>query len=114
MTEEVLQGGESGREAVRIGDTARRRPPCPWTLAVRELLEYLRGAGFTAAPRPHGLDERGREVLECLEGNSGPDGWAPVVADEGFQPQAKWVREGYLDELAARVTWSRTHRHLFA
>ncbi|WP_410587018.1 aminoglycoside phosphotransferase family protein [Amycolatopsis sp. lyj-23] len=35
------------------------------------------------------------------------------AAERGDQPQAGWVAEGYLDELAARCEWSRTHRHLF-
>ncbi len=76
MVEEVLQSGEGGREVVRVGDTVRR-PPSPWIPAVHESLEHLRGAGFTAPPRPHGLDQQGQEVLEYLPGASGPDGWAP-------------------------------------
>ncbi|MEU4246059.1 aminoglycoside phosphotransferase family protein [Amycolatopsis sp. NPDC026612] len=35
------------------------------------------------------------------------------AAARGHQPQARWAAEGYLDELAARFAWSRTHRHLF-
>lgn len=34
------------------------------------------------------------------------------LAEEGHEPQAGWVAEGHLDELAARVAWSREHRYL--
>lgn len=34
------------------------------------------------------------------------------LADVGVEPQRRWVREGFLDELARRVEWSRSHRHL--
>src|SRR3712207_8027153 len=47
---------------VRVGDTVRR-PAGRWTPAVHALLAHLHEAGFRAAPRPLGLDERGREVL---------------------------------------------------
>jgi aminoglycoside phosphotransferase (APT) family kinase protein len=35
------------------------------------------------------------------------------LAARGFDPQRSWVRDGYLDELAERVRWSREHRVLF-
>jgi aminoglycoside phosphotransferase (APT) family kinase protein len=34
------------------------------------------------------------------------------LAEQGQEPQATWVVEGMLDELRARVAWSRAHRHL--
>jgi Phosphotransferase enzyme family len=34
------------------------------------------------------------------------------LADRNVQPQRSWVESGHLDELAARVSWSLTHRHL--
>jgi hypothetical protein len=36
-----------------------------------------------------------------------------ALAREGLEPQATWVANGYLDELAARVRWSEENRHLF-
>ena len=38
---------------------------------------------------------------------------ARQLAAEGRQPQAWWQASGYLDEIAERIRWSRTHRHLF-
>ncbi|WP_106206406.1 aminoglycoside phosphotransferase family protein [Kineococcus rhizosphaerae] len=34
------------------------------------------------------------------------------LARRGVQPQQRWVREGHLEELAERIRWSQTHRHL--
>jgi aminoglycoside phosphotransferase (APT) family kinase protein len=34
------------------------------------------------------------------------------LADRNVEPQRTWVENGYVDELAARVSWSRRHRHL--
>ncbi|MFI6599101.1 phosphotransferase [Nonomuraea sp. NPDC050536] len=34
------------------------------------------------------------------------------LAEQGHEPQATWVAEGHLDELRARVAWSRANRHL--
>ena len=52
---------------VRVGDTVRR-PAGPHTPAVHALLSYLHAVGFEGAPRPMGLDEQGREVLEFIPG----------------------------------------------
>jgi len=64
MTEEPLPGGNTTRGVVRIGDTVRR-PAGPWTPAVHALLDHLQAVGFRGAPRAHGLDDKGREVLAC-------------------------------------------------
>ena len=34
------------------------------------------------------------------------------MADQHVEPQRSWVEQGYLDELAARISWSQKHRHL--
>ncbi|MCK1817681.1 phosphotransferase [Streptomyces sp. XM4011] len=68
--EEVpLSGGNVSAGVVRVGNTVRR-PAGFWTPAVHALLDHLHGAGFTAAPRPLGLDERGREVLSFAPGEA--------------------------------------------
>ncbi len=63
-----LTGGNRNAGVVRVGDTVRR-PAGPWTPAVHALLTHLRSVGFPGAPRPLGLDERGREVLEFIPGD---------------------------------------------
>jgi hypothetical protein len=70
----------------RIGDTVRR-PAMPWTPAVHGLLRYLEDVGYPHAPRVLGFDERGREVLTWIEGESGPAGWGKVVDDRGVVEQ---------------------------
>jgi hypothetical protein len=35
------------------------------------------------------------------------------LADQGQEPQATWVKDGYLGELDERLAWSQAHRHLF-
>jgi hypothetical protein len=63
-----LAGGRSSAAGVvRVGDTVRR-PSGPWSPAVQAFLAHLQEAGFPGAPRPLGLDEHGREVLEFIEG----------------------------------------------
>ena len=62
-----LPGGNMSGGVVRVGDTVRR-PAGPWTPAVHALLEHLHGVGFAGAPRPLGIDERGREVLTFVPG----------------------------------------------
>ena len=60
VPEERSLGGNLN-DAVRVGDTVRRRAG-PWTPAVHALLRYLESAGFEA-PRVVGMDAQGREVL---------------------------------------------------
>ncbi|SDI40764.1 phosphotransferase enzyme family protein [Nonomuraea jiangxiensis] len=64
--EEVLTGG-GVNHVVRVGGTVRR-PVGPWTPAVHALLEHLAARGFTGAPRCHGVDDAGREVLDFVPG----------------------------------------------
>jgi hypothetical protein len=67
MIEERLPGG-GVNEVVRVGGTVRR-PTGHWTPAVHRLLEHLAEAGFEGAPRVHGIDERGREILDFVPGD---------------------------------------------
>ena len=62
-----LHGGNVSAGVVRVGDTVRR-PAGPQTQAVHALLGHLYDVGFRRAPRPLGLDEKGREVLSYLPG----------------------------------------------
>ncbi|MFI7226695.1 phosphotransferase enzyme family protein [Nonomuraea angiospora] len=65
--EEVLTGG-GVNHVVRVGSTVRR-PVGAWTPAVHALLGHLRARGFTGAPRAHGIDGEGREILDFVPGD---------------------------------------------
>ncbi|KAA9378140.1 aminoglycoside phosphotransferase family protein [Microbispora cellulosiformans] len=79
MDEEILVGGVN--RVVRIGGTVRR-PARRWTPAVHALLEHLAAAGFAGAPRAHGMDGVGREVLDFLPGRVPDCPLPPYAASE--------------------------------
>src|SRR5689334_13553021 len=67
--EEPLAGGNVADSVVRVGDTVRK----PWiasTPAVHAFLHHLTERGFAGALRPHGRDERGRQVLDFVPGTN--------------------------------------------
>ncbi|WP_194899835.1 phosphotransferase enzyme family protein [Catenulispora pinisilvae] len=77
MTSEPMAGGVN--TVLRIGDRVHR-PAGQWSPAVHALLEHLAAKGFAGAPRAHGFDAEGREILDFLPGEV-PDSEA-VVPDE--------------------------------
>jgi hypothetical protein len=81
--EEPLPGGNIGR-VVRVGATVRRTVG-PWTPAVHELLLHLERVGFPFAPRVLGFDDRGREILSFIEGET--------VGDHHPWPPWAWTAE---------------------
>jgi MFS family permease len=81
-TEIPLLGGDITDGLVRVGATVRR-PHQPHSAAVVAYLGHLRAAGFESAPRYRGRDERGRDVLDFIEGDvpGNPiDPWAATTA----------------------------------
>ncbi|MEV6153200.1 aminoglycoside phosphotransferase family protein [Nonomuraea sp. NPDC052129] len=97
IEEQPLMGGVDNVGAVvKVGDTVRR-PGGPNALQVRELLGHLERVGFRGAPRFLGVDERGREILEYLEG------------DVAIPPYPNWAAD---DDLLVSV--ARLQRQLHA
>jgi Ser/Thr protein kinase RdoA (MazF antagonist) len=82
---------------VRIGDTVRR-PSGHATQLMRAVLLHLERAGFDAAPRWLGFDERGRDVLTWIDGETFTDRGQmhPYIGD----PQ---VPVTFMDEQVAAV-----------
>jgi len=73
MSEEIPLGGDSSTGGVvRVGDTVRR-PPEHASQLMRDVLVHLEDVGFDAAPRWRGLDEKGRDVLTFIEGETFAD-----------------------------------------
>lgn len=80
--ETPLYGGLEDGRVFRVGDTVRR-PAGPWTPAVHALLGHLATKGFPA-PRPLGLDGKGREILSFLPGVCSLRPWPPaLLTDDG-------------------------------
>jgi hypothetical protein len=92
-TEIPLAGGNMNSGVVRVGDTVRR-PAGPWTPAVHALLAHLHAVGFDGAPRPLGVDERGREVLTFVPGTvAWPGGFHLLDGDGALRRAARLVRD---------------------
>jgi Ser/Thr protein kinase RdoA (MazF antagonist) len=72
MLEQRLGGGRSTTGVVRIGETVHR-PTGPWTPTIHAFLRHLRSSGFTAAPEVLGFDERDREILSYIPGETWGD-----------------------------------------
>jgi hypothetical protein len=70
--EVALAGGATTGDVVRVGDTVRR-PARPSSELVRDVLQRLERAGFDGAPRWLGVDERRRDVLGWIEGDTFTD-----------------------------------------
>lgn len=99
MTEIQLSGGKLDG-AVRVGDTVRRKAG-PWTATIHEFLNHVRDRGFRFAPRPIGIDELGREVLEYIPGETIGDAY----------PWPKWV---WSESLLAQVGQATAALHAAA
>jgi len=54
----------------------------PWTSAVHALLRHLESAGFAGAPRVVGRDDRGREVLTFVPGDTPVRPWPGWMAGD--------------------------------
>jgi phosphotransferase family enzyme len=91
--ERPLHGGNMSGEVVRIGDTVRR-PAGPWTPAVHALLDHLYSVGFRGAPRPLGLDDRGREVLTFIPGIvAWPNNFQLLHPDDRLRHLTRLIRD---------------------
>lgn len=100
MPDEVSLGGNLN-QAVRVGDTVRRRAG-PWTPAVHALLRYLEKTDFEA-PRVLGMDEQGREILGYIPGEAYAGGTVAVpdrVLDEEHLVAAGRLLRRYHDVVA--------------
>ncbi|MGP3959703.1 phosphotransferase enzyme family protein [Nonomuraea sp. 3N208] len=89
---EVLAGG-GVNHVVRVGDTVRR-PAGPWTTGVHAVLDHVAERGFRGAPRSHGIDGEGREVLDFVPGDV-PGYPLPewVLSDGTLEAVARLLRE---------------------
>jgi hypothetical protein len=94
-----LSGGNMSSGVVRVGDTVRR-PVGPWTPAVHALLAHLHDVGFDGAPRPLGIDERGREVLSFVPGTVAWPDHFQLLNDDGQLRRVTRLIRGFHDAAA--------------
>jgi Phosphotransferase enzyme family len=108
--EELLAGGNTHAEIVKIGDTVRR-PTGHWTPGVHAVLHHLEARGYGNAPRVLGVDDRGREVLTYVAGTVvWPEHFSLVQTDSALADVAACIRS-YHDAVADfdpadAFTWS--------
>lgn len=69
MAEEPLPGGHNAHEVVRIGDTVHRTPGARAAFTA-QVLRYLASIDYAHAPRYLGVDERGRDILSYIPGQT--------------------------------------------
>lgn len=88
-----FDGGNMSSGVVRVAGTVRR-PAGPWTPAVHALLTHLHDVGFHGAPRPLGIDERGREILTFVPGTvAWPGNFHELDDDDRLRRVARLIRE---------------------
>lgn len=85
---EPMVGGVN--TVLKIGDRVHR-PAGEWTPAVHALLKHLAAKGFSAAPRVHGFDAEGREIVDFVPGDV--PGSEVVVSDEALAAMAVLLRD---------------------
>lgn len=107
--EHPLAGGvDNAGAVVRVGDTVRR-PGGAAATQVRLFLAHLRERGFAGAPRFLGVDERGREVLDYLDGDVAVPPYPDWVADEGLLVSVARLQRALHDAAAGFRLPAGTH-----
>src|SRR5688500_10217288 len=89
--EEVVLAGGNMAPVVRVADTVRRVTG-PWTPTVHALLRHLEAIGFDGAPRVHGIDDRGREILDFVPGTVEWPEMGALLTDDGVARGADLLR----------------------
>lgn len=116
--EVVLVGGTANRgRIVRRGDTVHR-PSGPHAPSVHALLTHLEAVGFDGAPRFLGTDERGREVLSYIPGDTVVPPYATWMFSDGTLRSVARLLRRYHEAVAGFDTapwlWSRPPPEVFA
>jgi Phosphotransferase enzyme family len=100
--DEVPLRGGGATLVSRVGGTVHREVGA-WTPAVHALLHHLDDVGFDAAPRVHGIDAQGREVLTYVQGEDGHHARnAALHSDGALAGVARLIRR-YHDAVAGFV-----------
>ena len=95
MKEIPLQFGMVSN-AVQVGNTIHRDTGA-WTPTIHTLLAFLNDNGFTEAPKVLGFDEKGREVLQFIEGEEASRPWPQTLCTGNGIAQAGKLLRKYHD-----------------
>ena len=95
--DDVALSGGNVTPVVRRGDAVHREAG-PWTPAVHRLLQTLSEAGIERVPRALGYDERGREVLSFVPGETLSDAAPSVLWSEAVLTDAARLLRRVHDE----------------
>lgn len=68
-TEIPLKGGNINEQVVRVGNTVRRAQT-PHSETIHRLLNHLEHHNYSVAPRFRGIDDKNREILDYLNGET--------------------------------------------
>ena len=80
-------------EIVKVGSTVRR-PTGPHTETIHRFLDFLHGSGFAGSPEVYGIDGRGREILDYIEGPVvWPESPGLVSTDDDLEEVASTISE---------------------
>ena len=69
-----LAGGNTSDGVARVGNTVRKKLT-QHSATVHKLLKHIEQRGFTGCPEFRGIDNKGREILSFIEGESGISGY---------------------------------------
>jgi hypothetical protein len=95
----LSDGGTSVSGSVLVGGRVHRSAGF-WTASVHALLEHLSTVGFDGSPRVVGFDDRGREVLTFVPGETPTRPWPSwMVSEEALAGLASLLRR-YHDAVA--------------
>ncbi|TWJ14678.1 phosphotransferase family enzyme [Stackebrandtia albiflava] len=97
MTDEVLHGGVN--RVVRVAHTVHR-PVGDWSETVHRLLNHVTGLGFTGAPRAHGIDPLGHEVLDFVAGDTPDERDDALIRDDANLTAVAAMLRAYHDATA--------------
>jgi len=101
MEQEIpLEGGNANNGVVRIGETVRRETSAS-SRSVHRLLDAIRSAGFSKAPKYLGLDEKNREILSYIEGSCSVE--SEYWSDERYLVSAGELLKAFHDASATYI-----------
>lgn len=106
-----LEGGNVNAEVVRIGDTVRRAMS-PSGPTVHKLLMHLEAKGFHASPRFLGVDDKGREILSFIEGDTDfpADIWTEDTALIATAKMQQRFHQATEDFVTDNAIWAKEYR----